>query len=250
MKRVVLLAAAACLLSVAGRAQAPRPNILFVISDDQSAMHAGAYGDTATHTPAFDRIAREGVLFNHAYAAAPSCAPSRSAILTGRNIWEVEEGGILLGMLRSKFKVFPLLLEDAGYQLGATGKTWGPGKLGPGWTREIFGKVYAAQRLEDPSPGINPVDYAANFDEFFAERDQSKPFFFWLGTTEPHQSYDVGAWKRAGKKLEDARLPAWLPDTPETRGEILDYGLEIEHFDSNLARVIATLEAAGELDNT
>lgn len=213
-------------------------------------MHAGAYGDKATHTPAFDRIAREGVLFNHAYAASPSCAPSRSAILTGRHIWELEEGGILLGILRSKFKVFPLLLEDAGYQLGATGKTWGPGKLGPGWTREIFGKVYTVQRLADHSPGINPVDYAANFDEFFAERDRSKPFFFWLGATEPHQSYDVGAWKRAGKKLEDARLPLWLPDSPETRGEILDYGLEIEHFDSNLARVIATLEAAGELDNT
>ncbi len=236
--------------AAAAWAQAPRPNILFVISDDQSAMHAGAYGDKATRTPAFDRIAREGALFSHAYAAAPSCAPSRSAILTGRNIWEVEEGGILLGMLRSKFKVFPLMLEDAGYQLGATGKTWGPGKLGPGWTREIFGKVYASKRLKDPRPGINPVDYAANFDEFFAERDKSKPFFFWLGTTEPHQNYDVGAWKRAGKKLEDARLPAWLPDSPETRGEILDYGLEIEHFDRNLARVIATLEAAGELDNT
>lgn len=227
-----------------------RPNILFVITDDQSAMHAGAYGDTATKTPAFDRIAREGVLFEHAYTASPSCAPSRSAILTGRHIWEVEEGGILLGMLRSKFQVFTLMLEDGGYELGATGKTWGPGRLGPGWTRNIFGKVFAEERTVEPPPGLNPVDYAANFDQFFAERDETKPFFFWLGTTEPHQSYDVGAWKRAGKKLEDARLPAWLPDSPETRGEILDYGLEIEHADNHLARAIATLEAAGELDNT
>ncbi len=58
------------------------------------------------------------------------------------------------------------------------------------------------------------------------------------------------AWKNAGKRLEDARLPAWLPDNATTRGEILDYGLEIEHFDSHLARALATLELAGELDNT
>lgn len=248
--RVLLVIVGAVVLSGSVWAQEQPPNILFVISDDQSAMHAGAYGDTSTKTPAFDRIAREGVLFNYAYAAAPSCAPSRSAILTGRHIWELEEGGILLGMLRAKFKVFTLMLEDAGYELGATGKTWGPGRLGPGWTREIFGKVFSEQRLAEPRPGLSLIDYAANFDQFFTERDEDKPFFFWLGTSEPHQRYDVGAWERAGKKLEDARLPAWLPDSPETRGEILDYGLEIEHFDSHLERVIATLEAAGELDNT
>ena len=44
------------------RAQSKPPNILFAISDDQSWMHAGAYGDKATRTPVFDRIAREGVL--------------------------------------------------------------------------------------------------------------------------------------------------------------------------------------------
>ena len=242
---VLLLAASAAF------AQSDRPNILFAISDDQSAMHAGAYGDTSNRTPAFDRIAREGVLFHYAYTAAPSCAPSRSAILTGRNIWEVEEGGILLGILRAKFTVFTLLLEDAGYQLGATGKTWGPGRL-EGWKREIFGKKIDTHKLPDAQrrPGLNPVDYAANFDEFFAQRDEDKPFFFWLGTSEPHQRYDIGAWKRAGKKLEDARLPKFLPDAPEVRGEILDYGLEIEHFDNHLGRALRTIEEAGELDNT
>lgn len=239
------------LTASAALAQADRPNILFAISDDQSAMHAGAYGDTSNRTPAFDRIAREGALFRYAYTAAPSCAPSRSAILTGRNIWEVEEGGILLGILRAKFTVFTLLLEDAGYELGATGKTWGPGRL-EGWKREIFGKKIDTHRLPDAQrrPGLNPIDYAANFEEFFGQRDNDKPFFFWLGTSEPHQRYDVGAWKRAGKKLEDARLPGFLPDTPEVRGEILDYGLEIEHFDNHLGRALRTLEQAGELDNT
>ena len=242
----LLLAAAATAL-----AQSDRPNVLFAISDDQSAMHAGAYGDTSNKTPAFDRIAREGVLFNYAFTASPSCTPSRSAILTGRNIWELEEGGILLGILRAKFTVFTLLLEDAGYQLGATGKTWGPGRM-DGWQREVFGKRVATHRLPEDQrrPGLNPIDYAANFDEFFVQRDQGKPFFFWLGTSEPHQRYDIGAWRKAGKRLEDARLPGALPDHPDVRGEILDYGIEIEHFDSHLERALATLEQAGELDNT
>ena len=248
MKRLASLFLAGAVIAVA---QSERPNILFAISDDQSAMHAGAYGDVATKTPAFDRVAREGILFNYAFTASPSCAPSRSAILTGRNIWEVEEGGILLGILKSKFTVFTLVLEDAGYEIGATGKTWSPGRM-EGWDRDVFGKRIATHRLPESQqrPGLNPLDYAANFDEFFAGRDQSKPFFFWLGTSEPHQRYDIGAWKRAGKRLEDARLPGALPDHPDVRGEILDYGVEIEHFDSHLARAIATLETAGELDNT
>ena len=229
-----------------------RPNILFAISDDQSWMHASAYGDRGTITPAFDRVAREGALFHYAYTAAPSCAPSRSAILTGRNIWELEEGGILIGMLRSEFDVFTHRLQDAGYQIGATGKTWGPGIYGPDWERPVYEKILNDRKLPESEqrPGLSAIDYAANFDDFLAGRDSEKPFFFWLGTTEPHQRYDVDAWKRAGKKLEDARLPAWLPDDPVTRGEILDYGVEIEHFDSHLARVLAALEKAGQLDNT
>ncbi len=249
------LFACTCLLVAAAgvsRAQSKRPNIVFAISDDQSWMHAGAYGDKATRTPAFDRVAREGVLFNYAYAAAPSCSPSRAAILTGRNIWELEESGILLGILKAKFDVFTLELEDAGYEVAATGKTWAPGRVSEHWTRNPLGKQFADRKIPEDQrrPGLNPLDYAANFDDFFAQRDKSKPFFFWLGATEPHQSYDVGSWKRAGKKLADARLPSWLPDNPVTRGEILDYGIEIEHFDTHVGRVLATLEKAGELDNT
>lgn len=60
-----------------------RPNIVFAIADDWSAPHAGAYGDPTARTPNFDRIAREGARFTHAFTAAPSCTPSRAALLTG-----------------------------------------------------------------------------------------------------------------------------------------------------------------------
>ncbi|MEE3176183.1 MAG: sulfatase-like hydrolase/transferase, partial [Verrucomicrobiota bacterium] len=70
-----------------------RPNILFCISDDQSYSHAGANGDPVVQTPAFDRVAREGIRFTHAFCDAPTCGPSRSAILTGQHIWRLEEAG-------------------------------------------------------------------------------------------------------------------------------------------------------------
>src|SRR6186713_2866937 len=63
-----------------------RPNILFAVADDWSFPHAGAYGDRAVSTPAFDRIAREGALFLNAFTAAPSCTPSRAALLTGQAV--------------------------------------------------------------------------------------------------------------------------------------------------------------------
>jgi N-sulfoglucosamine sulfohydrolase len=227
------------------------PNILFAISDDQSWMHAGANGDAAIKTPAFDRIAKEGVLFRHAYCAAPSCAPSRAAILTGKPIWQLEEGGLLFGILQPKFAKFTHALESAGYQTASTGKTWGPGRLGEG-SKPLFQKTFNRKSLsgKDRKPGLSRTDYAANFDQFLATRDKTKPFFFWYGASEPHQAYHVGGWRAAGKKLADAKLPACVPDNPVTRGEFLDYAVEIEHFDRHLGRMIAALEKAGQLDNT
>ncbi len=71
------------------------PNILFIIADDQSWNHLGCYGDSAVRTPNIDMLADEGVRFTNAYCAAPSCSPSRARILTGQDMYRLEEGGIL-----------------------------------------------------------------------------------------------------------------------------------------------------------
>ena len=107
-----------------------RPNILFCISDDQSYAHTGANGDPVVQTPAFDRIAREGLRFTHAFCDAPTCGPSRSAILTGQHIWRLEEAGNIHSTLPAKFATYTELLAKAGYAVGYTGKGWSPGRLG------------------------------------------------------------------------------------------------------------------------
>ncbi len=83
MKHFILCIAFVVVLGTAARA-ADRPNILFCIADDWGWPHAGAYGDPVVQTPAFDRLAREGVLFENAFVTAPSCTPCRNSILTGQ----------------------------------------------------------------------------------------------------------------------------------------------------------------------
>src|SRR5207244_2856613 len=120
-------------ISFAGEeGKAPRSNILFCLADDWAWPHAGVYGDKVIQTPTFDRVAREGVLFTHVFSAAPSCTPSRAAMLTGQAPHRLEEGASLHGFLHKKFPVYPDLLEKAGYAVGFSGKGWGPGNFQAG----------------------------------------------------------------------------------------------------------------------
>ena len=227
-----------------------RPNILFVISDDQSYPYAGAYGDKAARTPHFDRVAQEGVLFTNAFAASPGCSPSRAAILTGLNCWQIKEAGTHASSFPSEFKVFPDLLEKAGYSVGYTGKGWAPGNFKvSGRNRNPAGDAYLSKKQESPK-GISDVDYAANFADFYTKKEKDKPFFFWLGTYEPHRSYRKGIGAANGFQADEVHVPPFLPDVPEVRNDILDYLFEIQWFDSQLGKVLAQLEQTGELDNT
>jgi len=212
---------------------AERPNILFAIADDWSWPHAGVYGDKVVKTPVFDRVAAEGVLFSHAFCSAPTCTASRGAILTGQAIHRLEEGGNLHSILREKFKVYPDLLEAAGYFVGCTGKGWGPGSLeGSGRTRNPAG------------PGFK------SFKEFLDRVPEDKPFCFWFGSTNPHRPYEQGSGLEAGMNPDDAVVPPFLPDTPEVRRDILDYYEEVQQFDRQVGELLELLEASGRADNT
>lgn len=230
---------------------AKRPNILFAIADDQSWAHTGAAGDRVVKTPAFDRVARAGVHFTNAVSASPGCAPSRAATLTGRVPWQLEEAGTHASYFPRKFQVYPDLLAAAGYHTGLTGKGAGPCNFKEaGWPHNPAGPGYQSRKLTDPPKGINPTDYAANFADFLTKRSKGQPFCFWYGSIEPHRIYDQGTGLRAGKRPGDVTVPAFLPDTPEVRSDMLDYYVEIEHFDRHLGRMLDLLEKSGELSNT
>jgi N-sulfoglucosamine sulfohydrolase len=228
-----------------------RPNILLAIADDQSWPHTGAYGDSAVRTPAFDRVARQGVLFTHAFCPASQCSPSRAALLTGRNIWQLEEAGTQTSLFPAKFQVYTELLAQAGYHVGYTGKPWGPGNWrDAGRKQNPAGKEFNRHRLKPPTSQISPCDYAANFAEFLEARPPGAPFCFWFGCNEPHRDYETGSAIRSGKRVEDVSVPPFYPDNQVVRGDLLDYRLEIEWFDRHLDQMLGQLQRCGELENT
>jgi arylsulfatase A-like enzyme len=210
-----------------------RPNILFAIADDWGWPHASAYGDPVVQTPAFDRVAHEGILFNHAYITSPSCTPSRNGILTGQFHWRLGPGANLWSTLDPSIPVFPLLLEDAGYKIGHYRKSWGPGDIS-NWERHPAGKRYGEE----------------GFAAFMEERNGEQPFCFWLGASDPHRPYDRGTGAASGMDLDKIRLFKCFPDSDSVRSDVADYYYEVQRFDTLVASAIRILEEKGELENT
>ena len=218
---------------VGSGASKARPNILFCLADDWSWPHASIAGDKVVKTPTFDRVARQGVLFENAFVSSPSCTPSRGAILTGQWHWRLEEGGNLWSTLQTKFDVYPDLLEEAGYHVGYTRKGWAPGSVEVGGrTRNPAGPQYKS------------------FEEFMKARPESKPFCFWFGSQDPHRAYKWQSGINSGIKLEDVEVPPCFPDSEEVRTDICDYYWEVQRFDTEVGELLKMLEDSGQLDNT
>lgn len=228
------------------------PNILLALADDQSWLHTGITGNKVIKTPAFDRIAEEGVLFNNAFSACPSCTASRTAILSGQDIWRTKEAGLLMGAMPKDLKLFTHILDDNGYHVGYTGKGWAPGNWEYlGLDREPLIKAYNDRLEKEIAYGIDKRDYTANFKDFLNDRPENAPFFFWFGSTEPHREYQYGVGeKEANLNPEEIEVPSFWPDNEIVRQDILDYFYEIMWYDTHLAGMIYELEQAGELENT
>ncbi|MDG1874058.1 MAG: sulfatase [Mariniblastus sp.] len=212
-----------------------RPNILFCIADDWGWPHAGAYGDPVVNTPAFDRIAREGVLFENAFISAPSCTPSRNAILTGQFHWRLGGAGNLHSILDTKHPTYPHLLTKAGYFTGHWRKSWGPGKVN-NWMETKLGHP-AGKRYN-------------NFDQFLEAWPKDKPFCFWLGASDPHRGYELNSGRDSGMDLSKIKLFDHYPDSETIRSDVADYYFEVQRFDSDVDRALQKLESLKLLKNT
>ncbi len=210
-----------------------RPNILYCLADDWSWPHAGVYGDKVVHTPTFDRVARDGMLFNYCFSAAPSCSASRAAMLTGQYSHRLEEGSCLWGFLPHKFPVYPDLLEKAGYTIGSTRKGWGPGdfKAG-GYTNNPAGPTFKS------------------FEEFLGTVPEGKPFCFWFGSHDPHRPYEAGAGAASGLETNDVVIPPFWPDNAISRNDVLDYYSRVQRYDRDVGEILALLQKSGRLTNT
>ena len=208
-----------------------RPNIVFCMADDWSWPHAGILGDPVVKTPNFDRIAKEGVLFENAFVSTPSCTPSRLSILTGQHHWRLQEGDSLGGSLREDYDVYTEMLQKAGYRIGRFGKGVWPSDHSFR-NRDSFGERFRS------------------FDEYLKDRKNDEPICYWHGGQDPHRPYELGVGAKSGIDLSRVQVPACLPAVETVRSDVADYLWEVQRFDQEVGEIVARLDALGELENT
>ena len=104
-----------------------------------------------------------------------------------------------------------------------------------GKKRDLIGKEFNSIKTDPPTKFISNNNYFENFKYFLDEKKDDQPFFFWLGSHEPHRRYEYQSGTKYGNKEIDEieKVPDYWPDTENVKTDILDYAFEIEYFDIN-----------------
>ncbi|HVX63345.1 MAG TPA: sulfatase [Pirellulales bacterium] len=244
------------LLTVSARAAGQ--NVVLFVTDDQS-PDAGCYGNAAIKTPNMDRLAADGTRLDFAFCTTASCSASRSVILTGlfnhANAQYGHEHSYHHFRTYDNVKSLPVLLGAAGYRTARIGKY----HVGPE-------AVYHFDRFL-PGNARSPVAMAENCREFI-NADDSKPFFLYFCTADPHRSGDQvdsvpekpNAFGNRPQGYpgvtpvhydpQDVIVPPFLPDTPACRAELAQYYESVSRVDQGLGRLVEILQKAGKYDDT
>jgi len=223
------LSAATMVLPGRGLAQAAtpdRPNILWIVSEDNTTL-LGCYGDKFATTPRLDRLAREGVLYENAFANTPVCAPSRATLITGMY-------ALCLGSqhMRSKIEVpafvrfFPSYLREAGYYCTNNAK-------------EDYNMPKPAGVWDESSRQAH-----------YQNRRPGQPFFAVFNIATSHESCLHQPADPLRHDPAKVVLPPYHPDTPELRHDWAQYYDKLEQMDAQVARLLAELDQAGLADDT
>ncbi|MDZ7317438.1 MAG: sulfatase, partial [candidate division KSB1 bacterium] len=206
-----------------------RPNILWITSEDNSPLF-GCYGDTFATTPNFDRLAKESVVFDNAFATSPVCAPARNCLVTG--VYPASTG---TEPMRSRYplptfiKPYPLYLREAGY--------------------------YCTNNVKTDYNFLG--DDASYWDEcsttaHYKNRPAGKPFFAVFNFTISHE-HTLHTSIPAEQLRHDpakVKLPPYHPDTPEIRHDWAQYYDQIQALDEQVGRVLKELEENGLAEDT
>jgi uncharacterized sulfatase len=236
-----------------------RPNMLVISVDDVSWFEHSAYGLTDLPTPNVDRIFKNGIRFQNAFTSAPSCAPSRAAMLCGRQFWQNEQGAFMQAYFPKKFPTYPQILAKQGYACAQVGKTWGPGIVPKeGHSSSCAGDNYNKYRLANHNerPYLYPFDYVPAFKEFLDKRDPRKPFCFWAGIFEPHSGWLAPpkalklAKKEFGVDLTKIRYGYYEGNKVIPRKPPHGYYYEMLYLDREIGKMLDLLEDKGLLENT
>src|SRR5262245_46828876 len=252
LSRILLVAVALVAAPVVRAAEAP-PNILLVLSDDQSWAHQGCYGNADIKTPNLDALAKEGMRFDRYYVGTPQCVPSRATLMTGRSAIAVENTRFS-APLAAEYKTYmETLKEKAGYYTGVAGRTYHlDGSALPPESQKVFdeyGLRTFPKRLDYVKTAGQRDQILTQYREFLDAVPKGKPFVLQLCFSDPHRPLDKGAIQQPHDPAK-LKLPVFYPDTKLVREDFARYYDEISRFDSDVGTVLAELKKRGLDNNT
>jgi N-sulfoglucosamine sulfohydrolase len=221
--------------SQSGSARAFRPNIVYIHSHD-SGRYLSPYGHSVP-TPNLQRLAQEGTLFRNAFSAAPTCSPSRAALLTG--LYPHNSG--MLGLAHRGFS-----LNDYQQHIVHTLKP-------ADYTTVLAGLQHVAKVPETvgydrllPHKDVSAVHVAPSAVEFLDSRPTS-PFFLDIGFFETHREYPLATPE---DKANYSPLPRPIPDTAATRADFARYRASARVLDEGVGKVLDAIDRNGLRENT
>jgi len=221
-----MVAVVAFLSSPLRAADDPRPNILWLVSEDHGPQ-MGCYGDAYATTPNVDRLATKGLRYRRCWSNAPVCAPARTTLISG--LYACSSGGeqmrSMVAYPRGQ-KMYPQFLREAGYYCTNNAKEdYNIAKPGQVWD-------------------------ASSKQAHWKNRPAGQPFFAVFNSEKSHESK---IRTRPHKQVHDpakVRVPAYHPDTPEVRQDWAQYYDGVTEADADAGRRLAELEDAGLADET
>ena len=223
----VILAATVVRRPAIGATPRARPNILWLVSEDNN-PYIGAYGDKLARTPNIDALARKGVLYRNAFSTGPVCATSRFTLLTGVH---AESCGPAhhhraIAHLPAAIKTLPEHLRASGYYCTNNFKTDYNCDVDP---RKIWDESSPKAQWYNRPDG---APFMSVYTDFTTH--ESQLFFDTPGAVGP----------------EAVRVPAFLPDSAPVRQDIASYYNRIEKMDANIGARLRQLEERGVADDT
>jgi N-sulfoglucosamine sulfohydrolase len=242
MKFPALLVLLALALPAAAQ---PRPNVLFIVSEDNG-PELGCYGDPHARTPRLDRLAAEGVRFNRAFVAQAGCSQSRASFLTG--LYPHQHGQIGLAtwgyrLYREDTPNLPRQLKAAGYRTGILGKL----HVNPESAFPFDFHALPTANFQRRNLG----EYARAAEGFFAAGPE--PFFLSVNYPEAHDPWlrQVDGLPASPQTGRDVRaLPYFGVDPPEMREMVADYYNCLSRLDQLVGDLLDALERSGKARDT
>jgi len=206
----------------------PKPNILFIFTDDHAVQSIGAYGSKINKTPNIDRIAAEGALFANNFCANSICAPSRACVLTGKHS---HVNGVINNGVRfdAGQPTFPAMLQQAGYSTAMIGK-WHLKNNPQGFDHweilpdqgSYYNPVFRTDQGRKHYEGyVTDITTDLALDWLKDDRDPDKPFLLMCQHKAPHRNWSPGPDHLTMYEDVDIPEPPTLFDDYSDRSEVL-----------------------------